>query len=294
MYVPQNDPNSIDDKDLMGVYVAPVEHYLGFGRDEVKEEFINEWDAVSYEIRKFVELLLKCNPNVLSLLWLPSHHVVYQHEMGELLRENREIFVSKQAYHSFNGYAYGQFKRMTHLNQETQAEMANLERELEKHSIDPNALKLSQAERDTVIESGPHEGERLGLIADRYDGLKRQYYSGGYMGARRREIVRRVGYDAKNAAHLIRLLRMGIEFLVDGELYVERADAEQLLEIKRGEWSLERVKEEAERLFRLAEEAFVRSPLPAKPDRAKAERLCIDIVSGFHGINVSRIQGTPN
>jgi hypothetical protein len=32
MYVPQPDPNSIDDKDLMGVFVAPVEHYLGFGR----------------------------------------------------------------------------------------------------------------------------------------------------------------------------------------------------------------------------------------------------------------------
>src|SRR5215204_1618034 len=64
MYILQNDPNSIDDKDIMGVYVAPVEHYLGFGRREVKERFIAEWDAVSYEIRKFVGLLLKCNPNV--------------------------------------------------------------------------------------------------------------------------------------------------------------------------------------------------------------------------------------
>ncbi|MEK6325118.1 MAG: hypothetical protein AABN33_26055 [Acidobacteriota bacterium] len=27
MYVPQHDPNSIDDKDLMGVYIAPIEHY---------------------------------------------------------------------------------------------------------------------------------------------------------------------------------------------------------------------------------------------------------------------------
>jgi len=34
----------------------------------------------------------------------------------------------------------------------------------------------------------------------------------------------RVGYDSKNAAHLIRLLRMGIEFLTEGKMYVERAD----------------------------------------------------------------------
>src|SRR5215469_3701639 len=93
MYVPKNNPDSIDDKDIMGVYVAPLEHYLGFGRDEVKEKFIGEWDAVSYEIRKFIGLLLRCNPNVLSLLWLPERHVIYEHELGRLLRDNREIFV---------------------------------------------------------------------------------------------------------------------------------------------------------------------------------------------------------
>ena len=107
------------------------------------------------------------------------------------------------------------------------------------------------------------------------------------MGAKRKELVRRVGYDAKNAAHLIRLLRMGIEFLVDGELHVERADAEQLLSIKRGEWTIERVKEEAERLFKLAEEAYVRSSLPAKPDVKKAEGLCIAIISRYHGFDLN-------
>src|ERR1044071_4732281 len=120
MYIPQQDKHGIDDKDLMGVFVAPVEHYLGFGRDEVKEKFINEWDAVSYEVRKFIGLLLKCNPNVLSLLWLPEQHVIFEHELGRLLRDHRHIFVTKAAYHSFNGYAYAQFKRMTHFNQEAQ------------------------------------------------------------------------------------------------------------------------------------------------------------------------------
>ena len=63
----------------------------------------------------------------------------------------------------------------------------------------------------------------------------------------------RVGYDAKNAAHLIRLLRMGIEFLTEGTMYVERVDGPELLTIKRGEWPLEKVKAEAERLFQLAQ-----------------------------------------
>ncbi len=63
MYVPDTDPDSIDDKDIMGIYVAPLEHYLGFGRAQHKETFIEEWDSVCYELRKFYSLLLKSNPN---------------------------------------------------------------------------------------------------------------------------------------------------------------------------------------------------------------------------------------
>jgi hypothetical protein len=286
MYTPQNDPNSIDDKDLMGIFVAPVGHYLGFGRDEVKEEFINEWDSVCYEILKFIGLLLKCNPNVLSLLWIDDQHIIYQHKLGRLLRDNKELFVSKEAYHSFNGYAYSQFKRMTHFNQEAQAEMTALEQEIAQHGIELNELNATQEQRDRLIANGAFQGQKLGVLIDRYNGIKRKYFSGGYMGSKRRELVRRIGYDAKNAAHLIRLLRMGIEFLVEGELHVARADAENLLEIKRGEWSIERVKEEAERLFKLAEEAYVRSSLPVKPDSQKAEKLCMEIISQYHGLGI--------
>ena len=70
MYVPKSDPDSIDDKDVMGIYVGPLEHYLGFGREDVYEKWEGEWDCVFYELRKFIGLLLNCNPNVLSLLWL--------------------------------------------------------------------------------------------------------------------------------------------------------------------------------------------------------------------------------
>src|SRR5687767_377184 len=106
------------------------------------------------------------------------------------------------------------------------------------------------------------------------------------MGQKRRELVRRVGYDAKNAAHLIRLLRMSIEFLTEGTLHVERADAPELLDIKRGTWPLDKVKAEAERLFQLAQEAYVRSPLPPDPDRPRAERLCVELISDYHALSL--------
>lgn len=102
----------------------------------------------------------------------------------------------------------------------------------------------------------------------------------GYMGEKRKALVARHGYDTKNAAHLVRLLRMGIEFLNTGELHVDRGgiDATELLDIKHGEWTLERVKAEADRLFRRAEDAYDRSTLPVRPDRELVNGLCVEMV----------------
>ncbi len=78
MYVPKSDPDSIDDKDVMGIYIGPFEHYLGFGREDVYEQWEGEWDCVFYELRKFIGLLINCNPNVLSLLWLKPSGIIYE------------------------------------------------------------------------------------------------------------------------------------------------------------------------------------------------------------------------
>ena len=287
MYVPQSDSDSIDDKDVMGVYIGPVEHYLGFGRKDVYEQWEGEWDCVFYELRKFIGLLLNCNPNVLSLLWLKPNGIIYESELGARLRENRDLFVTKKAYHSFSGYAHAQFKKMISFNQEAQALMSQLEEQLSAFGIDPDSCDAGRSLR--TLNGQPFVGATPEMmeVVKRYRGERRRYYSGGYMGQKRRELVRRVGYDAKNAAHLIRLLRMGIEFLTEGTMHVERADAPELLEIKRGAWPLEKVKAEAERLFQLSQEAYVRSSLPAEPDSDRAERLCVQMISAYHALSSS-------
>ena len=103
--------------------------------------------------------------------------------------------------------------------------------------------------------------------------LHRKFFS-GYMGEKRKALVREFSYDVKNAAHLIRLLRMGIEFLETGVLQVLRPDAEELITIKQGKWTLEQVKEEAERLF--ARFKNLDSPLPEDVDSDAINQLLID------------------
>jgi len=222
MYVPQNDPNCIDDKDVMSVCIPPLDYYLGlkeFGNKGTREIMIDEWDIVIYEFKKFINMLIQGNPNVLSMLWLEGKHYIKLTNAGQKLIDNRNLFVGRHVYRSFTGYAYGQLHRMTH-----------------------SACN-------------------------------------GYMGAKRKQLVDKFGFDVKNASHLIRLLRMSIEFLKDGELYIKREDAPQLLEIKRGEWSLDKVKAEADRLFKLAEDAYLHSSLPKGPDVGAINELCIEIIS---------------
>jgi predicted nucleotidyltransferase len=117
----------------------------------------------------------------------------------------------------------------------------------------------------------------VGYANDQLTKLESGAYK-GYMGEKRRALVREFGYDPKNAAHLIRLLRMGIEYLGTGLLYVDRTgiDAEELKAIKRGEWTLDRVKSTASDLFADARQAKEESPLPDEPDRGAAEQYLID------------------
>ena len=101
----------------------------------------------------------------------------------------------------------------------------------------------------------------------------------GYMGEKRKTLVDKFGYDCKNAQHLIRLLRQGIEFLKTGELEVERLDKAELIQIKTGQWSIEKVKREADSLFKEMESAYLGSQLPEKPNFEAIDRLTQNILT---------------
>lgn len=102
----------------------------------------------------------------------------------------------------------------------------------------------------------------------------------GFMGNKRKAIKQQFGYDTKNASHLIRLLRMGIEFLSTGNLYVDRTniDATELIAIKQGKWSLDQIITESNSLFEQAKIAVSKSTLPDSPDHQSISDLCVSIL----------------
>ncbi|MFD1875375.1 DNA polymerase beta superfamily protein [Hymenobacter bucti] len=100
------------DTDLKGVFVLPEKQFLGL--DYVPQVANATNDEVFYELRRFVELLLKNNPTVLELLGTPPDCIVYQHPLFDQFRP--QDFLSRLCQLSFAEYAVAQIRKAKGLN----------------------------------------------------------------------------------------------------------------------------------------------------------------------------------
>lgn len=95
------------DTDIRGVFVLPRHIFYSL---EYTPQVANETnDIVYYELRRFVELLSKNNPNILELLNLPDECILYKHPIMNDVQPG--LFLSKICEQSFANYAYTQIKK---------------------------------------------------------------------------------------------------------------------------------------------------------------------------------------
>jgi hypothetical protein len=280
-YLPPEEPDAVDDIDLMGFVVPPIEYHLGLPRWQHWTLQVDELDVVLYSLEKAVRLLLKSNPNIVGLLWLRDDEYLHRHPAFALLHSRRDIFSSQAAAEAFAGYAADQLKRMEAFDLERMTEYEALTKTIGARGPVGDVVEADAARLKHIAANWPMDIE----VINRFRKLHREHFS-GYMGAKRKAMVRKYQYDVKNAAHLIRLLRMGNEFIQTGTLQVYRTtDADELKRIKRGGWTLEQVKDEAARLFAGVEAARARSPLKVEPDADAANALLIDLHRRFLGLS---------
>ncbi len=285
MYVPPTDPNSIDDIDVMGFVFGEPRHYFGlheWGARGTQEIKAGRYDVVLYEARKAVSLLLQGNPNIMSMLWLEPKHRLLMTPAAHRLLESRQLFIGKHVYNAFAGYAYQQLTKMETRDPEDLRIYLALTHEAKFRGIHPNH-KGAKIQYPDYYDLATGEARNAAAHGDEalLSNLRHYMKKGdniGYMGDKRKQLVLRYGFDAKNASHLIRLLRMCIEFMQTGEMTVERRDAAELLDIKAGKLKLEEVKALADQLFADCKSARDASSLPPEPDHEGAEKLLVSIV----------------
>ena len=97
------------DIDYRGIYLPPADRHWSLSGVPEQLEF-HETQETYWEVRKFIVLALKANPNVLECLYSPL--VEKATPLAEELLTNRDRFLSKLLYQTFNGYVMSQFRKM--------------------------------------------------------------------------------------------------------------------------------------------------------------------------------------
>jgi predicted nucleotidyltransferase len=123
------------DLDVYGWAIPPKEEVFphlrgevpGFGRqvkrfEQYQEHHVEDRDALAghgrmvdftiFGIVKFFQLAMENNPNVIDCLFTPSTCVLHCTRVGNLVRENRRLFLHKGAWPKFKGYAYSQLHKL--------------------------------------------------------------------------------------------------------------------------------------------------------------------------------------
>lgn len=162
--------NDTSDMDCMGFCMPPKHivfpysvggNILGF--DDVQrfnnwqEHHIQtpnkEYDFSVYNIVDFFKLATDNNPNILDLLFLPRRCILYTTKVGELVRENRKLFLHKGAMQKLRGYAFSQLSKI-----DNKANSKNPKRaaDIEKNGYDTkflmNVVRLTLQCENILVE----------------------------------------------------------------------------------------------------------------------------------------------
>lgn len=70
------------------------------------------YDLTIYSIVRYFRLCADGNPNMVDSLFTPAHCILFMTPVGQRVREQRKLFLSKKCWHTFKGYAFAQMSKI--------------------------------------------------------------------------------------------------------------------------------------------------------------------------------------
>lgn len=129
--------DDLSDRDTLGFCIPPKEVVFphlageieGFGRHKQRFKVYQkhhifepsekvEYDLNIYNIVHYFFLCMENNPNMLDSMFTPRECVLHCNRIGEMVRDNRKLFLHKGSWHKFKGYSYSQLHKMKGKNVE--------------------------------------------------------------------------------------------------------------------------------------------------------------------------------
>lgn len=244
--------NENSDVDIRGIATNTIKEMLT-GRD-FENVTDSTTDTVVYSFGKIIKLLCGCNPNVIEMLGLKPEHYLYCSPIGKEILDNKKMFLSQAAAHSFGGYANAQLRRL-----ESKSARLVSQSEQEQHIL--KSIEHASVDYKRKYCSMPEDG--ISIYVDNSDRAEydseifldvnlRHYPLRDYCGmlSEMQNIVKdysRIGARnakaiardklGKHMCHLVRLYLMCFDILERGEIvtYRER-EHDLLMSIRNGEY----------------------------------------------------------
>jgi predicted nucleotidyltransferase len=115
------------DEDFAGIFIPPLEYYFGLQAFDLLSEQ-SEDDKSYYSLRKYANLAVANNPNVLELLFVDDQDVLLSTPAGDELRKNKKLFLSQRCQKTFVGYAKAQLHRIRTHTKWLEQEISDMEK----------------------------------------------------------------------------------------------------------------------------------------------------------------------
>lgn len=283
--------NANSDIDIRGIRLNSREEILTMNCDDKPYEN-KELDVVVYPLKQIVKLLTNCNPNTIEILGTKEEHILYMNEVGKMIRDNKKLFLSKIAYHSFGGYAISQLRRLQNaLARDTynidqkeehilgamkramvafndKYEKTNLNIYLDKSTNPDLTMELNM---DINLTKYPVR-DMFGILSEMSNIIK------DYNQIKHRNNKKTKESMYKHAMHLIRLYLMGLDVLEREEINTYRTyDKDFLTDIREEKYTFEYIFELVDYYEKRFEYAYKHTSLPDKPDHKKINELVSEI-----------------
>lgn len=113
------------DTDLKSVFHASPRELLGA---HYKPQIEHSKDNVSYELKRYLELLKSANPTILEMLYSPEDCIVSKDKSFNIILAAKNTFLTRKCKESFGGYAAAQIRKARGLTKKFRWEKDKTER----------------------------------------------------------------------------------------------------------------------------------------------------------------------
>jgi predicted nucleotidyltransferase len=280
------------DIDYTGYCIAPknltfyIDEIPGFGRQKQRFEQYNEqitfqkekYDLTCYNIVKYFNLCMECNPNMVETLFYPNDCITYCSMIGQRVRDSRKMFLHKGAYHKLKGYAYSQLSAANKVKDDS------FIREIRAFEVAwniPHTTTYAEVCEEMSYRAA-HGVNKFRHIDTNSINYYKNLFEKGLSKTKRFESQKIHNADTKFMYHVARLTNYARQILTDYDLDV-RQDREYWKAIRRGEVTVESLQQKFEEEERQLQRLYETSKISHSPDEPAIKALLLSCLEEHYG-----------